>query len=543
MRREVYLWIAFFIAVMAIAGYFRFYYQPALALKMSLLPQAANMSSIYPYQRVSLPVAVNNTGSAAIENLSIGAYLNGNITTLYKIYLPAGKQEELLFNYTPTTPGVYSLFLVADPDHLYNLAGRSATQLVFNITVNQPSGVTPESLLPQNGIVSQGQMASSLEGFLVGSYLYGGYGVSSMAFSGPYPIYALLSPLLNISATYFDRLSIGYANYRNGSQGYALWMQGYIEPSVIGIAAESQGYPVTNVSSKNGTIVVASLNGNWTLCSWYSRGWIKLLFWNGANSCITLVNNSAGNWIDSPLYPRLLAANALVLANSTYQSGNSLRTSVLEYRNYTFLYGTIWANNTPSSKCNGIIRYVNGTDYCSQLLVSRVNSSVARNVSGEKTWASVGHYNLSYIALVNQSKLLLQSNTSQWLIQRLNLTGKSANFTASAKNLCNFYPPFSCSNVTFSMARGVAYLSLKNTGANALTLNNMGCYSAGAYHPSPFNLTMGPGQTDQISTQCYANGNVLQGLFVSLGLNFALNYTSAGTTNIVTGGAFINVVG
>ena len=105
--KEIYLWIAFFIIVVAVAGYIRYFYQPTLALNVSFA--GGNGNSFYPYQAVSAPIYVQNTGSSEIQNLSFGLYVNGTLARTYLVTIPVGKSVTVDYNFTPTSKGTLSM--------------------------------------------------------------------------------------------------------------------------------------------------------------------------------------------------------------------------------------------------------------------------------------------------------------------------------------------------------------------------------------------------------------------------------------------------
>ena len=114
MNREIYVWLVVILAVAFAGLYLRYFYQAQIGIELSLNTTGLN-TSLYPYQRFSLPIVVSNTGGGAIENLSLGVFINGNLTVPYKVTLPQGKQAIIRYNYTPSTPGAYNIMVSADP--------------------------------------------------------------------------------------------------------------------------------------------------------------------------------------------------------------------------------------------------------------------------------------------------------------------------------------------------------------------------------------------------------------------------------------------
>ncbi len=86
--KEIHIWIVFFVLVIAGALYLRYYYQPSISLNLSFVGNDSHL--FYPYEQVSVPISVQNTGSSEISDLSFGIYTNNNLTRTYKMTIPAG---------------------------------------------------------------------------------------------------------------------------------------------------------------------------------------------------------------------------------------------------------------------------------------------------------------------------------------------------------------------------------------------------------------------------------------------------------------------
>lgn len=540
MKNEVYLWIALFVIIAVVALYLRFYYQPQLSLTLALAPGTPAAASLYPYQKLELNMTIDNTGSATASNLSVGAYVNGNITTLYRIYLPAGKSEQITFNYsTLNAPGLYNVYIAIDPDKLYNIADRQKTAVSYNLTVIPSENATPAENLPSNGISSESILNSGSGGYEIGEYLNLNYSVTSLSFNGTGAVGDFLGRFFYLTASsYIKNYSIASVAYNNGSSAYSVWLKGYLTQPTVGLAAEGMGYNVINYSNKGlGPVSYVDLQGNTTLCGWYSGGWLKLLFYNGS-SCLGLLNNSNGPTINyASDYDKLLTFNGVVLANYSEESHGSLRTSALAFGDGAFYYDTIWRNNTATQTCYGLVEPINGISYCSQVLIPLLGQ--LGNFSAVETTAQIGKTNVSLIAWpVNSSKLINQIPLSASVLGSFGVTGTSVNFTSTV-NGCYFGASFQCTNA--SVTNSIISFTLKNTVGSTVKLNSIGCYEAGP----PVNKTLGyslaANAVTTISVPCYEDGSLVQGVQIGAGMELPLNYTVGGQTGTLTGDASVNI--
>ena len=91
MEKEWIFWIVLIVVIAAAALYFRFYSSQAIAMQVGIKD---NMSSsiIYPFQKISLPITVSNTGGSSISRLTFEVVTNGNVTRTYQLTIPSGKQ-------------------------------------------------------------------------------------------------------------------------------------------------------------------------------------------------------------------------------------------------------------------------------------------------------------------------------------------------------------------------------------------------------------------------------------------------------------------
>ncbi len=540
MKNEVYFWIAFVVIVLAVALYVRLYYQPQLDLQLTFANSSQPAVSLYPYQKLSVPMEISNTGSATATNMSVGVYVDGNLTTLYRVYLPGGKSEPITFNFTTSyAVGRHTVYVVIDPDKLYNIKNRQDTQLQFNFTELAPQAAAPNSSLPSNGIAGQTLLNSGYGGIIVGSYLSYNYSISAFNFGGPEPISSFLYPFLNLTASYDKEVSIASASYGNGTYAYSVWLQGYLTPNVVGIAASGQGRNITNYTEPYGGVSLVKLGRNFTLCSWYSGGWLKMLFYNGS-SCLGMINSTYGTHIDyAPLYDKLVVPNGTLEANYSAVSGNELRTSALVVQDSGFVYESIWPEGTVKGVCQGLIDDVNGTPFCSTYLVP--NFGTIGNVSVVRTSADVNDYNLSVVAITNTSDLLSQVSDNIGLINSFGIKGSAINFTSGINNTCVFGGYFQCSGM--QLLNGTATFTVKNLLDSKVRLTGVGCDKAGAPVTVPLNTTLAVNASTTLSLKCYNDGVPLSGAYVSLALDLPINYTQGNLTTSVLGHGYIEVSG
>ncbi len=544
MKREIYVWIAVFAIIFVAALYWKYLYAPQLSI--SLEAQNLSNSTFYPYQRVSLPVTVSDTGQSPIENMSIGLYKNDNLTLLYKVTLPAGKQTTVYYNFSPTAPGAYSFSFIADPGKLYNIANRAQAETKYNITVLSPQNASEyENVSPENTIY-YGTYSFGPAGLPYALYLDEQYAIAPTALSQMTDFNSFLYPLLNLTSTYIENTSATYAVYPHSSEA-AIWLLGYLSPGTIGVAAQGAGYNVSYVENGSKNFTLVRLSNTTTVCSTYSRGWLKLFAYHGNETCVSALSQQRGE----PAYAQNLSdLNSTITARNktigrvAYTVGTKTSIGTLSVLNNSILLSSITKGEvSPNSTCLGIISAVGNVSFCSRYIlnVSQLTSNspkLTNEFALIRTTAYIGNENASVFSLVNGSQILNQVQNNINTIKKFNLTGKSMQFTLLT-NSCQFNSAFSCANATY--LNGTLSVTLTNLLNSSVKIDSFGCYRYPPLVNLPVGHTVAKNAKINVQTYCYSLDKPLNGIAYNLHLNLAMNYTVGNVVNSTEGSAYIQL--
>ncbi|MDE1851504.1 MAG: hypothetical protein KGH69_02345 [Candidatus Micrarchaeota archaeon] len=543
MNKETYLWIAVFVAVAAGALYYRLFYQPTLLVHVGA-PQNYSAQTIFAYQRLQIPVQVNNVGSSALKNVSLGFTLNGNTTTIYSITLPAGKQLTLYFNYSPSASGVYNFTAAIDPDRLYNIGNRQSTVYSTSFTVLPAENATPYAALPRFGsFYDSYDMAA--QGALVSALLANNYSVSKVALTKSSALNAFLTPMVYVAGSYIKRISGAYGTYSNGAV-YSIWIQGYLSPGIIRTLAQGKAIASANLTLNGENVTLVQLDNSTELCSWYEGGWLKLLGTSGSMNCTKMIPSSASqnlnSSIESAFIDKLPTYYGPVVANFSSVSGNYHSSGRMFLLNGSAMLEFIEENSTSQQNdvCLGIINDFNGTSYCSvYVLATGVPFGSTPPLSLISTKVYKGQLNASAVALINSSRILSQVGLNAALIKSFNLSGNSTEFLSGLRNACVLNVTIGCFNVTFENSTIGFDLINNYTGTGTVGIGSAGCYWHGSGVSKKLNLTLAPNATAHISVACYENGGPIVGVPLNLLLHLPINMTIQNRTQMVNGTAYI----
>ncbi|MGC8586713.1 MAG: CARDB domain-containing protein [Candidatus Micrarchaeia archaeon] len=538
MKKEFYFWAMFFIAVAAAAIYFRYYYQPAIGVSVSFSANQSSFGSVYPFSEVRLPVNVSNVGSAAFRNLSISILVNGNLSSVYLVTMPPGKEATIYYNFTPEGSGAYNISAVADLGKVYNVQNRNSAKSTIRIFVEEPEAARPYAVIPP-GAANFSSAQGSAAGLMTAEYIRSAYGIGANVQSA-----ALISRLINITSSYIRNVSVADASYQNGSEAYSLWLRGFLSPSIIGIAANASGMNATHAAIGNTNITVVKLGGKGTLCSWYSGGWLKTLSYYGNASCTDILGASYNS-----SYPSVSESEALLRNsyNSSYEQLSYFETSRIENTSYATVLllnastvamasiSNLVPSNTP--KCIGIISSANNTNYCSAY-VFPLNGSLG-SVSLVRTTEIIGGYNASVISFANTSRIMYSIPSNIRLLSMLGLKGHSMSFTSPFSSYCSFAnSSIGCSNPVLAYSN--LTIGITNSMKGAAELKSASCYFQQQGRYAQLNATLQPGETANFTIPCYEGSSKLSGFPLDLYLTLSLNYTYNGSVEHAFGTAVIN---
>ncbi len=534
MKNEIYYWVALIAIVIAAALAFRYYYSPSINIGLGF--SKGIPSSVYQYQKVTLPLFVYNNGSE-IKGFDIGILINGNLSGVYNVSLAGGKETEIDISHSFGASGNYNFTAVADPAKLYNVNDRAKATASFMVDVRNPVAPAPASLLPSNAVALYAANMTPI-GYAVAAYLAENYSLGQMSLSDMPVVTGFLKSLLDLTGSYVANVSYAGADYNN-SRAYSLWFSGYLRPTVVGVLAQAMNLTYSNATFGSTNLTIVDLNRNTTLCGWYGSGWVQTFAYQGNATCLTILQSRMlkGTFLNASLAGDVPQPNDTAeVGNFSYYHPTSQRFGRLSLSGGdAFLYSVVWKNFSQSTVCYGIVNNVNGTSYCSAYVVPR--SGLTQNASLIRTTAYKGGYNETVFALVNTSRILVQVGQNIALLGKFGISGSSASFTSGIHNSCSLQNGFSCSNATYGNSN-VTFV-LKNVMNTTARINALGCFWNGGGPVNDLNKTVAAGASVNITGACYNNATLVSGVPLDLNLHLLLNYTENGKPQTVRGDAFI----
>ncbi|MCL4364892.1 MAG: hypothetical protein M1569_03725 [Candidatus Marsarchaeota archaeon] len=525
MKREVYVWIAFFLVVIAVASYFRFFYQPAMELSVHIAPDGRQF---YPYQSVRVPITVVNTGSALISNMPFGLYLNKNISTVYKATIPVGKQVLVYFNFTPGTAGTYNITFVADPNRLYNVLNRSSAQNSTDIMVRSAAKAEPFVYFPQNGIIGEDRFNMTPEGYGISQLLHYNYSVGILALTDSGQVNGFFYPTFEVYNNYIRDIAISHAYYDNYSLA-DVWIGGYLNSNAIEEAALGQGL---NVSAYNSSVYMINFGNRTTLCSFYSGGWLQNLVSVGGRQCTSFLKyrntfNYTGN------FGLLKTANGSMLNYTGYQ-GAIKYSGAISFGSNSILFESIVNGGNFTNKCYGNILDISNVSYCSTTYLLGSNDVLSENDR------IVGNYSIDVWSISNLSSMQEGEDKALSIGGAYNLSGARIKYVsafAKANSTCRLGTGVACSNP--AIINGNLTFTMTNDLNSTISLNYGSCYASGTAPNTNINATVAPGASTNVTLRCYKNGKRLTGISLYILAYVDLFYTHAGKAGTFKGYAYI----
>lgn len=537
----------------------------ALAVGNSLLSNKYNVavrlstvgpSAVYPYQESHFLINVTNNGNNKINSVLLGFYLNGAAISTNTVSIPAHQSIILLRNYTYSESGNYSFQAVADPGRLLNIANRSMAQNTFNYDIMQPQLADVYSSIPNANIINTEQFTLSGLGEYSSSAVANRYNISTFNY--------LFSNSQNIILKIFDSMASSiayskgaYAQYANGSTAYVAWLQGTVSPTEINPLISSFG----SKTSLQHNITYSQLNGTSSICTWYSNGWTKLIYYYNASKgsgCAGLASTSFNST------EGVLLANALISNTSitNYQSNfyytnttqlgsiisysrNSL-TATRIFNNTLGLFATSIAqvpkglNVTLSNNtCYGLIYNNNSVHICSVIVPTR-NFSVNFPFELVKTTEIQPNYIISEYSLLNSSLVTIAHANAARLIYLLTQNSTTAQWVTGFRSSCSMISPqFGCNFISFNYSSNLASINFTNKLGSSITISKINCAIAAGYPNATINQTIAQNGTAELSFQCH-NIPVPETAAIS---TYTLNitYVSKGITNSTSTYGLLNI--
>lgn len=526
MKKEVYVWVVFFVVIVAVASYFRFFYQPALSMSVSMRAAPGN---IYPYQIVQVPITVVNTGSVPISNMAFGTYLNKNISTVYKASIPAGKQATVYFNFTPSSAGIYNITFIADPSKIYNIAGRASAQKSMEVTVLNAERASPFEYFTVNGITGEDRFNMTPEGYLIGKELYYNYSVGVLTLTGSRSVDHFFYPAFAVYGSYIDDIAVSHAYYDNYSLA-DVWIKGYLNANAIEEAAVGQGL---NVSSYNSSVYVINFGNRTTLCSFYAGGWLQNFISINGNSCASyLKNRNAFNYTGN--YGLLKTTNGSVLNYTGYQGRIGYAGSIAAGINNSILFESVVKGGNYTNKCYGNILNISNVSYCSTDYMFGNNDVLSENERLVGNY-SIGVWSMSSIAAMQPANYQALAVAGSY-----NLSGAKIGFVSAftkATSMCSLGAGATCLNPVLS--GGNMTFTITNNFNDTLTLDYGICYEQGPAPSTHLNITIAPGESKNVTVGCYNKGQALSGIELYIMTYVNVGYVRAGKSGEFRGYAYI----
>lgn len=518
--KEKYLWAIFIAAVIVGSLYLRYYYQPQISISVKILPTNA----VYPYQITYVPISITNTGGSTINNISMGVYINGNITQTYKAYIPAGKQALVYYNFTPKTSNPYTLSVVIDPSKLYNIPNRQAAQNTTQISPLVPQTPSPYSNFPANPQGGQDIFYMNPRGYI--ATLYFDNFTKYFYLTGSNQANNFLYPAIDVFSSYINQIAVSHAYYSNYSLA-SIWVNGYVTPAAFDAAAEGKGINVT----KTGNVSFMNLGNSTTICTWYSGGWTKLLVSLGGRNCTSYTKLTNNTLNPNNLYYTLKTRNSSLLNYSGYVGNLSFAGSITATQNALY-FESLSYNGIPDNTCYGNILNLSNTSYCLQALYQG-------NTIMDKISALKGEYNTTvwYIPTLNTTTQAF--NYAINISKEYSFPGSKITYVSAYANKCDIGAGLLCSDPAFTSNATTLKISLNITNPlnNTVTLNNIGCVMLGNFTTSGIGATVQHNKSATVSFPCYNYGKVLNSSIIPLGvpLSLKLNYTYNGAANTTYG--------
>ncbi len=540
MNKEWIFWILLIVAIAAVGLYFRFYSTQTISMYIGI-DNSFSANTVYPFQKLVVPILVKNTGGTPITNLVFDVASGENRSVAYELTIPAGKSLMINYNFTPTQSGIYNVSVTADPAGVYNIANRQGAQNRTTINVAAVAKPEPYLLIPKGNISNYSTNYLSRVGFIASDFLSTSYNLSAFA-----PTAAgdgFMFSILNITQSYLANVSTASATYGNGDYAYSTWIRGYLVPGVIGIAASGRGYSVSNYTVGGTVVTLAKIDNTTTICSWYDLGWIKSVLYHSSNgSCIGIYNgtiatlNASPSTINGTAYAKMHPANSTVIANySNVQNGNGSY-ATLSMLGTEFIATRILPNNTGSPVCLGVVSTIGNTGFCSTYILPP-NGTIT-GIALIRTTAFINKNNVSVFSLVNNSKLFEDLPIALGLILGLNISGNSTSFSSGFANTCSFNSSLPCTHASF--ANGTVNMNVMNKFGTDVKLNSLSCVSSGTGTATKLNMTLAPLASLNISAKCYSFGSVISGIPLNLDLKMLLNYSASGSSGTLKGNATVN---
>lgn len=511
--------------------------------------------AVYPYQTSYYTVNVTNTGHKQINGILIGFYLNGQSQNTTTVSLPPGKSVDLKMNYTFPAAGSYEFEAVADPGHVLKISDRQSAQSTINANITEAELPNVYTSIPNGNISKTQSFTLNEEGEIETAAIAERYNISILN--------KLFGPAENVELKIFEnaypftaKIYGAYAMYNDNSIAYTAWVQGTINPSVVGVVISSFGHTVNQLNNSINSMTYSKIDNRTSICVFYSSGWTKI---------VSYYNNS------KPMSCRDIAGNIYVPSESVsltnlvrngtdishYQSGffytnSSVIGSALSYDNHNVTATNLFENNYGvfvssikrlnnsinvseygNSTCYGLIFNVSNVSICSYIIPTRTgNVSLPYGLVNSSYITS--NYIINMYSLVNNTQLVAAHSNAANLMSRLNVTSRSILWGSIFKNSCNFEnQSIGCTFVRFVNTNSTAYFNITNNLPKPLRINTLNCEIAPGFANVTINQTIAPNESREFGQLC--NVIAIPAASAQKSFTLILNYTYGNTTTSTTG--------
>ncbi|MGI0100763.1 MAG: CARDB domain-containing protein [Candidatus Micrarchaeaceae archaeon] len=530
----------------------------AYSIRVKLSQEGTILQTIYPYQTSYYAINITNTGKRQITGMPVGFYLDGVPETENTISIPAGETVTLLRNYTYPSPGPYTFEAVADPGHIFNIADRNASQSSITTNVTEPELPNVYTSVPNANMTYTQSFALSGVGALEIAAVAGRYDITSISdMFGPYD--SISTKVFENAYPFTANVYGAYSEYSDNSIAYAAWLQGTIDPAVIGAVVSSFGKDVNELSLPTGIIGYVNLGNSTSMCTFYSNGWTKIItYYNASNAgtCETVSTNSytptesnvLTNVVVNDTYLTHLQSgffytNSSVLGSSLAYSGMNATATNIFQNNYGLFISSIRKDNNAinisaikNATCYGLIYNSSNLSVCSYLIpTSTGNYSLPYGLVNSSYITP--NYTLNMYSLVNNTELIAAHDNAAHLLSRLGINSSFVEWQEAFGNSCSFSnSSIGCKFLSMSQ-NGTASFNITNKLPKPLRINTLNCEIEPGFENVSINMTIEPNSTTSISQPC--STIAVPTVEAQASYTLIMNYTYGNATMVTSG--FLNV--
>ena len=525
----------------AVSRMYKANYQVAVAL-------TTNTAVSYPYQTSYFIVNVTNKGTSGIGSLNVGFYLNGTPIRYNTVSLPAGSSAHIIENYTYLSSGNYSFLAVADPAHVLSIKDRNGTQESITVRINASENPDIYTSLPNSNITYTQSFTLSAEGLAAASATASKYNIS--VFNNMFsPAQSILTKLFENLYVYTKYANGVYAEYSDNTIAYSVWIQGTVQPQLVGYVLSTFHLRQLNTSINGTAVGYAAVNNRTSICYLYSKGWTKLLsYFNNskAGSCLGIAGETYSPVESNALVAQIKANKNLMgyQQGFFYTNSTSLGSALIYNKSLTvagffdnqygfftnFIQNTTAFNGT-TPLCRGLLYATNTASICSVYINSTSSTSDFGMIN---TTELASRYRVSLYSLVNQSAFTLAHDNGAALINALQVSNV-IKWKSTFVNTCGFNnASMGCTVANFYYTNNTAQLTISNKLSGKLRINTLSCFAPGLRMNETMDAIAAGGNSVNVSVSCIT---VPVAGIASVFTNYALamNYTYANSTKSVAG--------